>query len=103
MIFTLEIGGRAVMAFTAEDRMWAEKLIEEETFRSDLTVYEHEGRPLWDGRTDLFLREAFGDEVERFQAARSRAIRSGEMEDGEDFVTFLVAVTDPTDVEPEDE
>ena len=67
--------------------------------RADLTVLEHEGRPLWDGGSTLHVREAHPGEVSAWQASFARACADGdadEEEDREDWATFLVEVVDPT-------
>ena len=71
----------------------------------DLSTLESGGHPLWDGDRDaLHVREAFADEAAIFRASREQAIREGELEAGdEDWVTFLVPVTDPTNDAEEEE
>jgi hypothetical protein len=65
----------------------------------DLSTLESGGQPLWDGDRDaLRVREASADEAVIFRASREQAVREGELEAGdEDWVAFLVPVTDPTD------
>jgi hypothetical protein len=72
----------------------------------DLSTLESGGRSLWDGDRDaLRVREASADEAAIFRASREQAIREGELEAGdEDWVGFLVPVTDSADDgEEEDE
>jgi hypothetical protein len=63
------------------------------------------GHPLWDGDRDaLHVRKASADEAAIFRASREQAIREGELDAGdEDWVAFLVPVTDPTDDGEEEE
>ena len=71
----------------------------------DLSTLESGGHPLWDGDRDaLHVREASADEAAIFRASREQAIREGELDAGdEDWVAFLVPVTDPTDDGEEEE
>jgi hypothetical protein len=57
--YVAEVAGRAVIAFRAKDEIEAQEWIDtEEAVRSDLTVLENEGRPLWDGETPIVVRAA---------------------------------------------
>ena len=60
-------------------------------------MLESDGRPLWDGIADLHVREAFDEEAERWRTMWRQAIREGEAEVDDAFLTFLVPVSDPTD------
>jgi hypothetical protein len=62
-IFVAEINGQGIVAFsqpTADDVFaWAD----DEDFRPDLTFLEGEdGRPIWDGRDEIYVREADPEE-----------------------------------------
>ena len=66
-------------------------------FRADLTVLKNEGHPLWNGRDEIFIRKAFPEEEAQFDASQARAIKDKEIDEDDDWLTFLVPVTDPTD------
>ncbi|HZK89970.1 MAG TPA: hypothetical protein VFC56_07490 [Stellaceae bacterium] len=90
-IFVAEIQGRGIAAFDADTKADAQQMVEADWFTEDLMVLQSEGKPLWDGSAEIFIREAIDDEGERWDAARRR---SGE---DEDYLLFLLPVTDPTD------
>jgi len=55
--FTVEIAGRAVASFRSENSEDATHFFEAEDFRDDLTILESEGKPLWDRKAALSLRQ----------------------------------------------
>lgn len=67
----------------------------------DLRTLENNGIPLWSGdRTDVDIREANTDELERWHTSHHEALISGEADVGENsWLIFLVPVTDPADDE----
>lgn len=72
-------------------------------YRDDWNVLENGGAPLWDGITQIFVREAFQEEQARWEASRARAILAGKMDEDEEerlvHLLYFVPVTDPTDEE----
>ena len=86
------------MVVAAEDWEEAREFADGEALRADLTVLEHEGRPLWDGESGLLVREARPGEVSAWQASFARACAGGDADeaDRDDRATFLVEVVDPT-------
>jgi hypothetical protein len=117
-IYTIETHGRPVVVVSVGDMPALEDSLARERMRKqamdealdtwlgeDLRRLESDGRPLWDGDRDaLHVREASPEEVVVFKASREQAIREGELEAGdEDWVTFLVPVTDPDDDEDEED
>jgi hypothetical protein len=76
----------------------AEAMIESENFRADLMDLESGWMPLWDGKSELFLRDPFPEELARFEVIRAKhAEGPADIEEGDKFVGFLVPVTDPDD------
>src|SRR5437763_16098483 len=72
-------------------------------FRADSTVLENEGRPLWNGTDEIFVRKAFPAEEAQFNASQARAISEKEIDEDDDWLMFLVPVTDPIgDFDPYD-
>ena len=67
MIFVVEINGCGIAAFNAESEIAGEAFIEEEWFRSDLTALEGDGTPLWDGKSEIYLREALPEEADEWR------------------------------------
>jgi len=61
-IYTLMIGERAVLCFPAGRLQEAQTLLKEEWLRADLRDLKSNGKPVWDGREKLTVRNA--DEVE---------------------------------------
>jgi hypothetical protein len=96
-VYVAEINGRAIAAFNAENEIQAEVRGRSKPFRADLTVLENEGHPLWNGRDEIFIRKAFPEEEAQFDASQARAIKDKEIDEDDDWLTFLVPVTDPTD------
>src|SRR5215475_9333269 len=70
---------------------------------ADLTVLENEGHPLWNGTDEIFVRKAFPAEEAQFNASQARAINEKEIDEDDDWLMFLVPVTDPIgDFDPYD-
>ena len=101
--YVVEINGRGIAAFNAENRDLAEAFFGDKGFQTDLMTFDDDqGKRLWNGIDELLLREAFPEEHARFAASQARAIHDGEVEDEDDtWVLFLVPVTDPLDDEDE--
>jgi hypothetical protein len=97
-VYVVEIEGMGVAAFNDESLPEAKNFALNNAFASDLMVLIHDGEPLWDGSSELFVREAFPEEQEKWRASQVRAMRSGEIDtETAMWVIFLVSVTDPTD------
>jgi hypothetical protein len=95
-IFVAEINGQGIVAFsqpTADDALaWAD----DKDFRSDLLLLEGEdGLPIWDGRDEIYVREADPEEAKRWKASFMEARQDCDAEDAEDWVIYLVPVTEP--------
>jgi hypothetical protein len=45
-----------------------------------------DGRPLWDGRDEIYVREADPEEAKRWKASFMEARQDGDAEDAEDWV-----------------
>lgn len=103
MIWTIEIAGRAVMAFSAEDSESAQLISSEPYIREDLELFEDEsGKPLWDGDSDIFVREAEFDEQKIWDKVVARAVQDGDVETRHEaldhgYCVFLIPIRDPTD------
>jgi hypothetical protein len=96
-IYVCEISGRGVLAFSAQSQGEAEAFAASTDLQSDLMVLETGGEAIWDGESDMSLREAFPEERDKWRSSRAKAILDGEVKQGEDWVTYLLPVTDPTD------
>jgi hypothetical protein len=66
-VYLLEIGGRPTLCFPAVSQQEAQTLLKEEWLRADLREMRSGGKPLWDGREKLHVRNADGAEASRFQ------------------------------------
>jgi hypothetical protein len=95
--YVAEIDGRAVLAFRAENEREADAWLHtSEAIRDDLAVLENEGRPLWDGESEISVRYASNGETALWrQRAAERTEEDGDPLD--DVIVFLVPVTDPMD------
>src|SRR5579871_6088128 len=93
-VFVAEINGRGIVAFSQPNADDALAFADDEDFRSDLMFLEGEnGRPLWDGRAEICVREADPHEAERWKASFTEARQDGDVEDAADWILFLVQVT----------
>ncbi len=101
--YTMEIAGRPTVASSAANRVQAEEIKEALWLRGDLMVFVNaDDVPLWDGKAELFLREADEKEREAWDKAVARAVREGDVASRDEAVedglfVFLVPAQDPTD------
>ena len=97
-LYTLEVRGRAILLFPAEDDLEADTFAESRPVRQGLRALHHNHAPIWDGRGEIRARRADPAEVAGWEAAFVRALDGGDAdpEDREDWALFLVPVTDPT-------
>ena len=65
--YTLEITGRAVLAFAARNLPEAQSLTREAWLRDDLRQLRSQGRALWDGMAPLRVRLADDVEASRYE------------------------------------
>ncbi len=76
-VYVAEISGRGVVAFDAADEVDARARLADRAFRRDLIVHQNEGRPLWDGASEIHVRIALPKETESWQTSHALAIQSG--------------------------
>ena len=77
------IGGKAVLAFRAEDDDEARAMINDQggSMRSDLKVLlGADGKPLWDGKSVIEVREATAAQHAEWKQSRDQAIIDGEID-----------------------
>src|SRR4051812_13288650 len=100
-IYVAEIEGRAIVAFGAENYAEARDLMATEWLHDDLAVLETNGRPLWDGKSELHVREAVEEEHAEWESSWAAALLQGEAtaDEKDEWVVYLVPVSDPTDKE----
>jgi len=94
-IYVAEVNGRGLAAFDAADETAADAFVDDEAFRANLIVLEHDGAPLWDGTTDVLVREAFPEELDVWETCRARASLPDTGGDRDGHVVYLVEVVDP--------
>jgi len=94
--YTIEIDGRAVGAFNCEGNSQAISFVNEPLVRNKLARFESDGAPLWDGGQKIEMRLAEPEEAAIFQTAYIQAIKDREIGAGEQWLMFLVAVSDLT-------
>jgi len=96
--YVASIGGKAVLAFRAEDNDQARAIIDEGSMRSDLKVLVGaDGKPLWDGKSTIESREATAAQHAEWQQSRDQAISDGEIDldagnDPDDWEVYLISV-----------
>jgi len=88
--FVLEAGGRAVLVFSADSIRQAADFCAQEWFTADLGAYRSNGQPIWDGASELKIRDANADEAAKLEVALETERARGE-HDGYIFA-FLVPV-----------
>ena len=98
-VYVAEIGGKAVLAFGAEDEFAAKQFVEGEWLGSDLMVYESQDGTLpWDGKTEITVREA--QDAERAEWRKSRDEAPVGEEGGSDangLLVYLMPIRDLID------
>ena len=57
-VYVAEIRGRGIVAFNANKAAEAEDLVRDPATLDDLMVLETGGLPLWDGVTEIYVRQA---------------------------------------------
>jgi hypothetical protein len=81
--YVASIGGKAVMAFRAEDKDQARSIVDDDEggMRSDLkALVGTDGTPLWEGKSAIEPREATAAQHAEWEQARDRAITDGEID-----------------------
>ena len=102
--FTIETNGRAIVCFGAPSRDEAEELCGAGFIVADLLTLEaKDGTALWDGESELYLREADSEEEAIWDRMVSKAILGEDISSREEafeenWVVFLVEAYDPEDV-----
>ena len=95
-VYVVEIKGRGIAAFQADNGSDAEHLVRDRVFRDDLMALATDGLPLWDGVSDILVRQALPGEDAKWRASRAKAIGHGNIgEEDNTWIAFLVALTDP--------
>lgn len=101
-IYVAEISGRGVVAFDAATDDDARALLSDKALLRDLHVFQHQGRCLWDGISEISLRGALPKEAEIWHASRPTAGQSGDSGVDGDWRVFLLPVVDPTKFDDDD-
>jgi hypothetical protein len=79
--YVATVGGTAIMAFRAEDEEQARAMIAEHNMRADLhTLVGPDGNPLWDGKSEIGVREATPAENTDWEQSRDQAISEDEID-----------------------
>jgi hypothetical protein len=79
--YVATIGDKAVLAFRAENDKQARALMQKISTRSELReLTDEDGKPLWDGRSAIGVREASAEEDAEWQRSRDEAIGEGEID-----------------------
>jgi hypothetical protein len=81
--YVANVGGRAVLAFRAEDDDEARAIVDDPdgSLRSDLrTLVDADRKPLWDGQSAIQVREATAAQHAEWEQSRDMAIMDGEID-----------------------
>ena len=110
--YVAEINGEAILAFRARDDDHADEEVNGEEseaggMKSVLLEYDRaDGKPLWDGVTEVVARPANALEDAEWRRARDQAygeategavIDRDTDDDPDDYVAFLIKISDPAD------
>jgi hypothetical protein len=95
-VYVAEISGRGIVAFDAANEDEAMARLADMAFRRDLVVFQNQGRSLWDGVSEIQVRDALPKEAETWQASHAASGRLGDSGDHENRLVFLVPVVDPS-------
>lgn len=98
--YVASIGGKAVLAFRAEDDDQARAIIDDDegSMRSDLKVLVGtNGKPLWDGKSAIDAREATAAQHAEWKSSRDQAISDGEIDldagnDPDEWSVYLMSI-----------
>jgi hypothetical protein len=63
--WSVEIGPRPVVAFSAHSLAEARQVLKEDWFKHDLLSLRSEGAPLWNGKESLTVRSALPAEIDQ--------------------------------------
>jgi hypothetical protein len=97
-VYVVEINGTGVVAFSEKNFSEAKRFVGAALESDFLVLATTEGKPLWDGKSELFIRDAFPEEQEKWAASKAQAVRSEEWKNDEEaWVLFLVPLIDPID------
>jgi hypothetical protein len=86
--FVLEIGGRALLAFRADNIEQARCLCTQDWFTQELASYRSCGIPIWDGLAGVKVRRANASEAAELQIALTTELARKEYE-GYVFAFFV--------------
>ncbi len=103
-VYVAEINGRAIATLDAENKKVAEEWFKGEEFCADLSVLQdEENQPLWDKKSEIHVRQAVNEEAEEWEKWHAKALLEKVIDEGDEWVVFLIRVIDPTDPEGEEE
>lgn len=100
--YVVSIGGKAVLAFRAEDDEQAREVAHSTSIQSDLrTLTDTDGKSLWDGKADIQVLRASAAHDAEWQQSRDQAIRDGEIDlnagqDPDDWEVYFLEVRGTT-------
>jgi hypothetical protein len=100
--YVVIIGGKAVLAFRAEDDEQAREVAHSTSMQSDLrALTDAEEKPLWDGKADIEVLLASAAHDAEWQRSRDQAIREGEIDlnaghDPDDWEVYFLQVRGTT-------
>ena len=100
--YVVSIGGKAVLAFRAEDDEQAREVAHSTSMQSDLrTLTDTDGKSLWDGKADIQVLRASAAHDAEWQQSRDQAIRDGEIDlnaghDPDDWEVYFLEVRGTT-------
>jgi hypothetical protein len=95
-IFVVEIDGRGVLVFNAQSAATTDGTLEEGGIRERLKEHrDNDGRPLWDGRSEIQIREATPSEAEVWADLLARLVSDGQLEPTPICAATLMPVLEP--------
>ena len=91
-LYTLEIKGRPLLVFDADNQAEVGELLQSDGLISCLLRMTHDGIPIWDGKTERLIRGAKPKEI---RAWKARKAELPEKRDDMHYMAFLIQVVDP--------
>jgi hypothetical protein len=93
-VYVIAVEDRSIAAFHADCDSTAASRLHDRLLRADLMTLATGGLPLWDGLSDLVVRQAHPNEESLWRASRAKAFRQGDIDGEEDaWIAFLVPLS----------
>ncbi len=97
-MYTVEVAGTPIAVANIGSQAEAEEFFKSDWFKEEMMIFETKDEDeLWNGSDPFVIRPAAPEEVATFEPAYAKALQSGNVNEGEPYLVFLIPVTDATD------